>query len=465
MFSVTQTARLRFFLSQAGICALVLAPSTASVESRTDDEPALARPRVHEYVETCTGTVLPWMPPRRMPDPPATSTTERESPETTNQAPGGWVTPGVKTASEWAWRLTIIGVAFLAVVLVMRVFAHIVIALVVSLLLSALLRPLVERLAQYMPGGLAAFLTLVLTLAVVAGLIALVAQQTADGFPSLRDQAKEGIEEIRDWLRTGPLGLDIGTTSQYWESLQDAASANRESLISGALGAASTASHVLEGFFITLFATFFFLASGRRIWTWLLGLLPRRSHASVDDAARASWVTLSQYVRATLLVAFIDGVGIGVGAAVLSVPLAVPIGVLVFLGAFIPIVGALLTGALAVLVALVAEGPFVALLMLGVAILVQQLESHVLQPFLLGRAVNVHPLAVILSIAAGATLAGIVGALFAVPAVAVANTFVSTLAARTRPPDAREDPDDGPLVDTPPPTDPEDPHLGDDGTS
>jgi len=217
---------------------------------------------------------------------------------------------------------------------------------------------------------------------------------------------------------------------------------------------------VLEGFFIALFATFFFLASGRRIWTWLLRLLPRRAHDGVDEAARASWVTLSQYVRATLLVALIDGVGIGVGAAVLGVPLAVPIGVLVFLGAFIPIVGALLTGILAVLVALVAEGPFIALLMLGVVILVQQLESHVLQPFLLGRAVNVHPLAVILSIAAGATLAGIVGALFAVPVAAVANTFVSTLAARGRASDEAADSDDQPLVDAPSPTEPDAPEPG-----
>ena len=227
-------------------------------------------------------------------------------------------------------------------------------------------------------------------------------------------------------------------------------------MISGALGAATTAGHLVEGFFITLFATFFFLASGRRIWSWLLRLLPRRSHTPVDDAARASWITLSQYVRATLLVALIDGIGIGVGAAVLGVPLAVPIGVLVFLGAFIPIVGALLTGALAVLVALVAQGPFVALLMLGVVLAVQQLESHVLQPFLLGRAVSVHPLAVILAIAAGATLAGIVGALFAVPAAAVTNTFIKSLAARGHPPAESTEPEaDEPLADDPPPTDPE----------
>jgi predicted PurR-regulated permease PerM len=376
------------------------------------------------------------------------------------QAPsssGGWVAPGVRTASEWAWRLTAIGLALFGLVLLLQLFANIVIALVVSLLLAALLHPVVDRLSLLMPRPLASLLGMLLALAVVVGLLALVAQQTANGFPSLRDQATQGAEEIRDWLRTGPLNLDVGSASEYVQSVQDAASANRGTLISGALGAATTVSHLVEGFFITLFATFFFLASGRRIWSWLLSLLPRRSHQPVDDAARASWVTLSQYVRATLLVAMIDGVGIGVGAAVLSVPLAVPLGVLVFLGAFIPIVGAFLTGALAVLVALVAQGPFVALLMLGVVVLVQQVEAHGLQPFLLGRAVSVHPLAVILSIAAGATLAGIVGALFAVPSVAVANTFISTLheggrrSTRTGDPSAR---DDEPLAGTPPPTEP-----------
>lgn len=368
----------------------------------------------------------------------------------------GDVTLGVRVASEWAWRLAVVGIALLGLVFVVQIFADIVVALVIAILLAALLHPVADVLNRSMPRGAAVGLTMIVFFSIVVGLIALVAQQSIDGFPSLRDQGSQGVQEIHDWLRTGPLGLDIGTTSDYVQSAQDAASANRDTLFAGALSAATTVSHVVEGLFITLFATFFFLSSGRRIWSWLLHLLPRQSHEAVDVAARASWVTLSQYVRATLLVAMIDGIGIGIGAAALSVPLAVPIGVLVFLGAFIPIVGALLTGTLAVLVALVAQGPFVALLMLGVVIFVQQVEAHVLQPFLLGRAVRVHPLAVIVSIAAGATLAGIVGALFAVPAVAVANSFIGTLTARDEPPDEETlentDAANEPLADTPPPT-------------
>ena len=200
---------------------------------------------------------------------------------------------------------------------------------------------------------------------------------------------------------------------------------------SRALRVASTATHLAEGFFITMFSTFFFLSSGQRIWAWLLRIFPQAAREPLDEAARSGWVTLSHYVRATLVVALVDGLGIGVGAALLGVPLALPLGVVVFLGAFIPVVGAVITGLLAVLVALVANGPFVALAVLGVVILVNQLEAHVMQPFLLGRAVSVHPLAVILAIATGAALAGIVGALFAVPVAAVANTMISSMAGGT----------------------------------
>ncbi|MBA3801016.1 MAG: AI-2E family transporter, partial [Geodermatophilaceae bacterium] len=241
----------------------------------------------------------------------------------------------------------------------------------------------------------------------------------------------------------------------YVSKAEKAAKDNQSTLVSGALGLATTATHLAEGFFIALFAAFFFLSSGHRIWAWLLRIGPERAQRPIDDAARSGWVTLSHYVRATLLVALIDGIGIGVGAALLGVPLALPLGVLVFLGAFIPIVGALVTGALAVLVALVANGPVIALAVAGVVLLVQQIESHVLQPFLLGRAVDVHPLAVILAIATGATVAGIVGALFAVPAAAVGNTMITSLAGRHGGGSGEpREPEPEPLGgDPPPPTD------------
>jgi predicted PurR-regulated permease PerM len=187
---------------------------------------------------------------------------------------------------------------------------------------------------------------------------------------------------------------------------------------------------VLTGLFLTLFTTYFFLAQGTSIWAWLVRLLPREARRPIDEAGRRGWVTLTAFVRATIIVAFTDALGIGLGALILGVPLVLPLAVLVFLAAFVPVVGALISGSVAVLVALVAVGPVKALIMLGVVIAVQQLESHVLQPFLLGRAVSVHPLAVILGIAAGALTAGILGALFAVPLVAVGHTVAVSLSGR-----------------------------------
>ncbi|MEJ7741151.1 MAG: AI-2E family transporter [Nocardioidaceae bacterium] len=368
-----------------------------------------------------------------------------------------WVAPGVRLASEWTWRVGVIALGLYGLSLIFREFSNIFVPLVIALLLAALLHPLVDRLASVIPRGLAALAVLLGTLVFVIGLFTLVGQQASSGFPELRDQAVAGLDEVRNWLRTGPLNIDADTLSGYVSQAEEAASANQSTLVSGALGVASTATHLAEGFFIALFATFFFLSSGHRIWAWLLRIGPERAQVPVDDAARSGWVTLSHYVRATLLVALIDGIGIGVGSALLGVPLALPLGVLVFLGAFIPIVGALVTGVLAVLVALVANGPVIALAVLGVVLLVQQIESHVLQPFLLGRAVSVHPLAVILAIATGATVAGIVGALFAVPAAAVANTVISSLAGRRGDDPGEQIAAEGePLApDLPPATDPD----------
>lgn len=393
--------------------------------TRSDKSPPLDHSGGHEQVPPSQAP-LPHEPP-----PQALQPTAAQEPARV------WVAPGVRLASEWTWRLGVIALGVYALSLVFREFSNIFVPLAISLLLAALLQPLVNRLARTIPRGLAALATLLGTLVLVIGLFTLVGQQASSGFPELRDQAVAGLDEVRTWLRTGPLKIDADTLAGYISKAEDAASANQSNLVSGALGVAATATHLAEGFFIALFATFFFLSSGHRIWGWLLRMLPGRAQDPLDEAARSGWVTLSHYVRATLLVALIDGIGIGVGSALLGVPLALPLGVLVFLGAFIPIVGALLTGALAVLVALVANGPVIALAVLGVVLLVQQIESHVLQPFLLGRAVAVHPLAVILAIATGATVAGIVGALFAVPVVAVANTMITSLAGR------RDDDDPG----------------------
>lgn len=361
---------------------------------------------------------------------------------------GSGVAPALRAASEWTWRLLVVAAGVYGLIRLLARFADLLIPVLVALLFAALLHPFMEQLARYLPRAAATLLTMLGALAVVVGLFALVGQQAASGFGDLRSQALAGLSNVQDWLSNGPLHLPASAFQDYITRAEDAARSNQTGLLSGALGVASTLTRVAEGAFITLFSTFFFLSSGSRIWAWLLCLMPSGARDPLDDAGRSGWATLTHYVRATLIVAVVDGLGVGIGAALLGVPLALPLGVAVFLGAFIPVVGALVTGLLAVLVALVGQGPYVALAMLGVVLLVNQVEAHGLQPFLLGRAVAVHPLAVILAIAAGAGVAGVVGALFAVPLAAVGNSMVSSLAHYGRPeadPGERNDDDAAPL--------------------
>ncbi|MCD5315297.1 AI-2E family transporter [Kineosporia babensis] len=375
---------------------------------------------------------------------------------------------GLRVSAAWAWRILLIAGT---VYLIWRIFAEykvIFVPLLVALMLSALLKPIQRAMARDenkigLPNSASALLTVFFTIAFVAGLMALIGQQAVSGFDGLRDDAAEGLSELQEQLARSPLNLTSDQLDQYVDVLQDNIRGNGGSdVVSGALEVTSTAGHVLTGMFITLFALYFFLSGGDRMWSWVVSLFPAGSREKVRGSGVRAWATLTAYVRATVIVAIVDGVGVWIGAAILGVPLAFPLGMLVFLGAFVPIVGALFSGIAAVLVALVAGGIVDAVIMLAIVVGVQQLEAHALQPFLLGRAVRVHPLAVILAIAAGVLLAGIVGALFAVPFVAVVNVIGEYLAGRD-PEEQHEKPSEeqvGPLADQT--RDDEDPETWDD---
>ncbi|GAA6526394.1 AI-2E family transporter [Intrasporangium sp. DVR] len=341
------------------------------------------------------------------------------SPRPADPARASAVPPAVRAASEWSLRLLVIGVGLYIASLILREFSQIVVPLLVAVLLAAMLVPITRRLAMVMPVGAAAGITLVGVVLLVSALFTLVGRQFSSGLSELTTQLAAGIDQIREWVRT-TFSITDSEFDAYFENLTDSVS-NSGNLGQTAADVGLTATHFIAGIFITLFALFFFLYDGPRIWSWLVRLFPRVARPRITSSGEIAWDQLSSFVRATIIVALVDAVGIGVGAAILDVPFAFAIGVLVFLFAFIPIVGALLSGAVAVILALVAQGFGVALIMLAVVIGVQQLESHVLQPILLGRAVSVHPLAVILAIAAGSQIAGIVGALAAVPFAAVLN--------------------------------------------
>jgi predicted PurR-regulated permease PerM len=368
----------------------------------------------------------------------------RAARDTDPASDGDLVPTALRASAGWTWRILVIAAGIYALMLLLAQFMVLVVPVLVALLVVALVKPLTDLGTRRLrlPRGLAAIMTILFVFGVIAALGALIGQQVASGFPELRAQSERGLEQLQRDLEASPLHLTTAQMDDYITQVRESVSENSDRLVTGALGVASTAGHVASGFFIALFAGFFFLSGGDRIWAFLVRLFPRTARGRVQGAGVRAWSTLTSFVRATVIVALVDAVGIGIAAALLGVPLAIPIAVLVFLGAFVPIVGALLTGIVAVLVALVAKGPFIALLMLGAVILVQQLEAHILQPFLLGRAVSVHPLAVILGIGAGVLVAGIIGALFAVPLVAVAHVVGEYLSSDEPEPDPDSAPTD-----------------------
>lgn len=332
---------------------------------------------------------------------------------------------GVRLGAAWSWRLLLIGALIAVLIFLVVQLRLIVIPVLVAVLLSALLMPVVNFLVKHRwPRGLSIAVAMLGTLALVSGLMTLVIMQIARSSSSLSARAVESFESIKDALLNSPLQLTETQINDYLQQLLTAIQQDSQVFISGALSFGSSLGHFVAGMLITLFATLFMLIDGKGIWGWVVRIFPRRARVAVDGAGNVGWATLGNFVKVQILVASIDAVGIGLGAALLGVPLAIPIAVLVFLGSFIPIVGAVATGAVAVALALVYNGWPIALAMLGVVLLVQQIEGHVLQPLIMGTAVKVHPLAVVLVVAAGSMLAGIPGALFAVPVVAVLNVMV-----------------------------------------
>ena len=345
-------------------------------------------------------------------------------------------------AAAWSGRFLVVVAAAAVLYLGLGYLSEVTIPITIALLLCAFLNPFKRFLLRHgWTSTPAAVVVFVIGILVVAGVVTLVIEQFVAGAPKLADQVSGGLGQIQNWLVTGPLHLSQAQIDSGLNSAKEAISNNRDALTSSALSTAGSIARVVTGMVLTLFTLFFFLRDGRRIFLWLVGLTPRRARSRIVGAADQAWTTLDGYVRATVAVAFVDAVGIGLGLFILGVPLALPLTAFVFLTAFIPIAGALVSGAVAVLVALVAVGVVKAIILVAVVIAVNQLEAHVLQPVLMGRAVQVHPLAIALSITAGVIIGGIVGGLLAVPSIACANVIVKYLAARATGTEPEADPD------------------------
>ncbi|MDX3456971.1 AI-2E family transporter [Streptomyces sp. ME02-8801-2C] len=344
--------------------------------------------------------------------------------------PASVVPWGVRVAAEAGWRLLVLAGTVWVLMRVISAVQLVVFAFVVSLLITALLQPTVARLTRWgMPRGPATALTAILGF-VVMGLIGwFVTWQVMENIDNLADQIQDGIDELRNWLLKSPFHVTDKQINEIAENLRDAVGANTDEITSAGLEGVTVIVEGLTGILLAAFSTLFLLYDGKRIWQWTLKLVPAAARPGVAGAGPRAWRTLTAYVRGTVIVALIDAIFIGLGIYFLDVPMAVPLAVFIFLFSFIPLVGAVASGALAVVVALVTQGVLTAVLVLAVVLAVQQIEGHILQPFILGRAVRVHPLAVVLSVAAGGMVAGIGGAVVAVPLVAVTNTVVGYLRA------------------------------------
>ncbi|MER6256936.1 AI-2E family transporter [Streptomyces sp. NPDC001584] len=347
-----------------------------------------------------------------------------------NPDPARAVPWGVRVAAEAGWRFLVLAAALWVIMRVIGSVRLVVLAFAAALLITALLEPTVARLHR---AGLSRGLSTALTGLfgfVVLGLIGwFVVWQVLDNLDNLSGRLQEGIEELKRWLLDSPFHVTEQQINDVAGSLSNAIGTSTSEITSTGLRGVTVLVEIITGMLLAMFSTLFLLYDGRRIWQWTLKLVPAAARPDVADAGPAAWGTLTAYVRGTLIVAFIDALFIGLGIYFLGVPLAVPIAVVIFLASFVPLVGAVASGALAVVVALVTQGVFTALMTLLVVLVVQQIEGHVLQPFILGRAVRVHPLAVVLAVATGGVVAGIGGAVVAVPLVAVANTVIGHLRA------------------------------------
>ncbi|MFG3504377.1 AI-2E family transporter [Streptomyces sp. NPDC047821] len=340
---------------------------------------------------------------------------------------------GIRVAAEAGWRLLVLAGTLWVLMKAISEVQLVVLAFVAALLITALLQPTVARLRKWgLPRGLATAVTAI-TGFVIMGLVGwFVVWQVLDNLGDISDRVRDGIDELKRWLLDSPFHVTEQQINDIAKNLSDTIGTNTEEITSAGLQGVTVMVEILTGILLTMFSTLFLLYDGKKVWNWWLKLVPAQARPGVAGAGPRAWRTLTAYVRGTVVVAMIDAIFIGLGIYFLDVPLAVPLGVFIFLFSFIPLVGAVVSGALAVIVALVTQGVFTALMVLLVVLAVQQIEGHVLQPFILGRAVRVHPLAVVLAVASGGLVAGIGGAVVAVPLVAVTNTVVGYLRAYTQ---------------------------------
>jgi len=360
------------------------------------------------------------------PLPPGTSSPTDNTVRGHGPPPEEEVRYGIRVAAAYAWRLIVLAVAVYLVFVVLAKLTLVAVAVFVGLVISALLRPLVDLVARALPRGLAVVVALLATILAFGGVFTFVADSVAGQFGSLTTQFISGLSDIERSLTGPPFHLRAVDLTRLGQQVRAWVTNNGGSLAGQALGGASVAVEVLTGFVLAVFCSIFFLTSGDRIWTWLLTQAGGDRHRW-DGAARAGWATFAGYTRGVVIIAATNAVLVCVALLILRVPLALPLALLTFFAAFIPLIGSPMALGVATVVALAARGPLIASLVLILIVVIGQIEAHLLHPMVMSRAVNLHPLAVALTVASGTVVAGVIGAVVSVPLVAVTWTVWTTL--------------------------------------
>ena len=326
----------------------------------------------------------------------------------------------LQTGAAWSWRLLLLGAAIYLIARILGILYIVVVPCIAALLLTALLQPLTAWLRRHgMPGLGATWATLLIAAAVLGGLVLLVTNRVSADYPTLVAEVKHTTTQVESLLSGPPFRVKSSTAENLLNNIPGYLSKHKSLVEGTVVTGGKIAAEFFGGLVLMLFVTFFLIKDGERIWNWLLGAMRPETARRMDRAGHASWLAVVYYMRGTVAVAAIHAIVVGLALWIMGVPLVIPLAVLVFVAAFVPLVGLLVAGTLAILVTLATHGWIDAIILLVVLIIEDQLEAHLLQPQVVGRVIRLHPLAVILSLAVGGVLAGIPGAVVAIPVVAV----------------------------------------------
>jgi predicted PurR-regulated permease PerM len=360
--------------------------------------------------------------------PAADGAADSAAPPGPPDAPHSEVPRWLQTAAAWSWRLLLLAILLYVAARIAALLYLVVVPCAAAILLTALLQPPTARLRRAGLRPLAAtWCTLGLAIALLAGAVALVTARVRVEYPNLVNQVKHTTTQVQSWLAGPPFHLHTGNLQKLSDSIVKYISQHKSLVEGTVVTGGRIVAEILAGVVLTFFVSFFLIKDGDRIWAWLTSRLRPERKRRADLAGGASWQAVVYYVRGTVMIAAIHATVIGITLSIMNAPLVAPLSLFMFLAAFVPLVGVLAAGALAILVVLATKGWIFAVILLGIMIVMNQLEGHLLQPQVVGKMVRLHPLAVILVLAVGGVVAGIAGAVVAVPITAAVTGAVRAL--------------------------------------